>query len=71
MAGQYRDVKKGYDGYFPQDWLQPKVVLHPALSKISPKASFSFFIIKRTMVCLSVADENRSPKGPEFSSLLK
>jgi hypothetical protein len=34
MAAQYRDEKAGYDGYIIRQWLQPKVIIQDALSKI-------------------------------------
>jgi hypothetical protein len=34
MAAQYRKELAGYDGYIIRDWLQPKVVINDALSKI-------------------------------------
>ena len=34
MAAAYRDEKAGMDGYIIRDWLQPKVVIDNALSKI-------------------------------------
>lgn len=34
MAEQYRDAKRGCDGYLIRQWLEPKVVIDEALSKI-------------------------------------
>ncbi len=34
MAAQYRNELAGYDGYIIRQWLQPKVVIQDALSKI-------------------------------------